>query len=325
MHRDPGRAASAAAALDTLRFPPEWVREVGPAEASAHAGLPLTRGGLFFSDGQLVRPQVLIDALLAAPGVRRVAGHAARLSPEGRAWRVDIVPTPAQEAGGMPPAPPSLSATAVVLANAFDTPALLGRSGLLDACPAMRQMHRLAGQVTFLPAGELLGGPRCIIGGEGYLLPAVDGYCVAGSTYEHGAAASAVSAAGYAVNVAKAARLLGLERDDGAPPASRMSTSADAPGILAGPTDPAIARVSLAAAGVKNTVAPHGWAGWRAVLPGRLPAIGLLAHAPGVFVASGYASRGLTWSALAGDVIAAELCGEPAPLERDLQSVIAPR
>ena len=68
-----------------------------------------------------------------------------------------------------------------------------------------------------------------------------------------------------------------------------------------------------------------GWAGWRAVLPGRLPAVGELPHAPGLWLAVGYASRGLSWSALMGDLIAARLCGEPSPLETDLAGLIAPR
>lgn len=329
IHRDPGRAVSAAAALDTLCFPPEWVRNVDSAEASARAGLPLARGGLFFSEGQLVRPQVLIDALLATPGITRMTGHAARLTPEGGDWRVDIVPAPVPETVTPKPAPASITATVVVLASAFDTPALLARSGLLDACPGMQQMHRLAGQVTFLPAAEVLGGPRCIVGGEGYLLPAVEGYCVAGSTYEHGAAATAVSPEGYATNVAKAARLLGLQRIDGVlPPAwaaaagSAQVSAATRSGLAEG----SITLPATWAAGAPSDAAmPPGWAGWRAVLPGRLPAIGPLEDAPGLFVATGYASRGLTWSALAGDIIAARLCGEPAPLERDLTAVIAPR
>ena len=68
-----------------------------------------------------------------------------------------------------------------------------------------------------------------------------------------------------------------------------------------------------------------GWGGWRAVLRDRMPAIGELAGAPGVWLASGYASRGITWSALAGDVIGASLAGEPAVLEHDLARAISPQ
>ena len=67
-----------------------------------------------------------------------------------------------------------------------------------------------------------------------------------------------------------------------------------------------------------------GWAGWRAVLPGRLPAVGNWPM-PGLWMAAGYASRGLSWSALMGDLIGARLMGEPSPLERDLAGLVTPR
>ena len=109
----------------------------------------------------------------------------------------------------------------------------------------------------------------------------------------HGAAEASTGEAGQRVNLDKAARLLKAPWRD----ALRGRPAGGLP----------------------------GWAGWRAVLPGRLPAIGPLAHAPGLWLATGYASRGLSWSALGGDLIAAWLCGEPLPLELDLIAQIAPR
>jgi glycine/D-amino acid oxidase-like deaminating enzyme len=71
----------------------------------------------------------------------------------------------------------------------------------------------------------------------------------------------------------------------------------------------------------------RSWAGFRAVLPGRLPAIGPVVAAscpPGLWVAAAYASRGLTWSALAGDLISAAFEGEPLPLETELLQYLNP-
>ena len=67
----------------------------------------------------------------------------------------------------------------------------------------------------------------------------------------------------------------------------------------------------------------NGWAGRRAVLPSRIPFVGPLADTEGLWVATGFASRGLTWSSLAGDLIAAALNGEPLPLERDIMDKIS--
>ncbi|AOB32441.1 FAD-dependent cmnm(5)s(2)U34 oxidoreductase [Bordetella sp. H567] len=282
LSRDAGRAADAASVLQALAFPPSWVCGVDAARASDIAGLPLSRGGLYFSTGMLVRPHALIQALAAAPGIRHVQANIRRIDHGSGGWRLY---TDTDEEVGQAPV--------VVLANALGARDVLGASELLAPLPRLAQMHALAGEVTLLPEHGLHGGPRCIVGGEGYLLPAVEGWCVAGSTYAHGATESHVTAAGQAVNIGKAAGLLA----DAVPVRQWAASAGSLP----------------------------GWAGWRAVLPGRLPAIGPVSHADCLFLATGYASRGLSWAALAGDIIAARLCGEPAMLESELLAVIAPR
>lgn len=277
LERDSGRQAALAETLEMLALPQQWVRWVEPDEARELAGLPLPRGGLYFADGLLVRPQALIDRLLDHPGISRRTARVERLAPEGQGWSL-------LGADGHTVA----RARHVVLANAIGAQSVLRSSELLGPLPQMTNMHGLAGEVCHVPAAAFHGGPRCVIGGEGYLLPALDGLCVAGSTYVPGALTCGISVQGQAVNREKAAGLLGW-----------------APDIPAGGW--------------------AGWAGWRAVVAGRLPVAGALPHAPGVWLASGYGSRGLTWSALLGDVIAAQLCGEPLPLETDLLAAIAPR
>ncbi|MBC9906164.1 FAD-dependent 5-carboxymethylaminomethyl-2-thiouridine(34) oxidoreductase MnmC [Achromobacter xylosoxidans] len=281
LERDEGRSAALAGTLETLAFPEHWVRQVSRDEASALAGLPLARGGVYFGQGMLLRPDLLIEALLATDGVTLLPGTAARVERIGAGWSV-------RDVAGAELA----CADAVILANAFGARAVLADSGLLDPLPRVGQMHALAGEVTLVPAQALGGGPRCIVGGEGYLLPDVGSGCVAGSTYVHGASEARIGAEGQRVTLGKAAGLLG----GGFPDFESLE-----PGSL------------------------PGWAGWRAVLPGRLPAVGELPHAPGLWLAVGYASRGLSWSALMGDLIAARLAGEPSPLETDLAQLISPR
>lgn len=281
LERDAGRAAALADTLATLAFPADWARAVSRDEASALAGLPLARGGVFFGQGMLVQPSELIPALLATPGVRAVPGSVARVERGADGWR-------ALDAVGATLA----RADHVILANAFGAQQVLAASNLLAPLPRVAQMHALAGEVTLVPAAALGGGPRCVVGGEGYLLPDTGRGCVAGSTYVHGASEARIGAEGQRVTLDKAAGLLGE---------GFAAFHALAPGSL------------------------PGWAGWRAVLPGRLPAVGELPHAPGLWLAVGYASRGLSWSALMGDLIAARLCGEPSPLETDLAGLIAPR
>lgn len=281
LERDAGRAAALAQTLAELAFPEAWARAVDAEEAARLAGLPVARGGVFFRDGLLVRPDRLVAALLAAPGIVRATGTVASLKRSAGMWQAcDAQGRVVGEAGQ------------VVLACSAQAPAVLQASGLLESLPRVAQMHALAGEVTQMPAAVLDGGPRCIVGGDGYLLPEVDGWCVAGGTYVRGASQARMEPGGQRANLDKVAGLLGSWHAR-----ALRDLQADLP----------------------------GWAGWRAVLPGRLPAIGPLAHARGVWLATGYASRGLSWSALAGDLIAAWLCGEPLPLENDLVAQVRPR
>jgi tRNA 5-methylaminomethyl-2-thiouridine biosynthesis bifunctional protein len=145
-------------------------------------------------------------------------------------------------------------------------------------------MHQLGGEITYLPERAISGGPRCIVSGDGYVLPALSGQCVTGSSYLHGANQVFVTSAGARENMQRTDGLLG----------SRLVESGFADCVLS------------------------GWAGWRAVLPGRLPAIAAVDAEQTLWAAAGLASRGLTWSSLAGDLVAATLNGEPLPLETDI-------
>lgn len=65
-----------------------------------------------------------------------------------------------------------------------------------------------------------------------------------------------------------------------------------------------------------------GRVGFRAVTPDRLPVVGKVSE--NVYGAFAFGSRGLVWAALAAEVIAAELEGEPLPLENSLLKAIDP-
>lgn len=251
---------------------PEWARWVESDEASELAGLTLHRGAIWFAGGWQIEVSKLLDALKATPGVQVVASRAARLARASDHWLV-------YDARGEAIA----QAQAVVLANAFDVPDLLVRSGLADAlsaCKRLPSLHRLAGEITLLPAQALNGGPRCIVGGDGYVLPAVDGWCVSGGTYVRGATAAECTQAGRQANIDRARALLDLDLDFDLDQTSKLPA----------------------------------WAGWRAVLPGRLPAIGQLKRLENVWVFTAGASRGLTWSVLGAMLIRDGLVGQTQSL-----------
>ena len=62
---------------------------------------------------------------------------------------------------------------------------------------------------------------------------------------------------------------------------------------------------------------------FRAVTPDRLPVVGKLGE--GVYGAFAYGSRGLIWAALAAEIIACELEGEPLPIEGKLADAMHPQ
>lgn len=280
LQRQSGRVVDFAELARALDFPPQWIRYVTPEQASDIAGVTLDRPGLYFPMAMRVQVQPLLESMAATPGVRIVASKVHSLRQQRGEWlALDGTGQVLARAGQ------------AVLACAADVREVLGASGLLQKGSRIDALHALAGEITMIPAQRALQGLRCTVSGDGYVLPALDGWCVAGGTYVHGAALARVTPEGQAGNLVRAAGLLGA---------------------------------SWPAPDLTGRDALPGWAGWRAVLPGRLPAIGALAGSPGVWIATGYASRGLTWSSLGGELIAASLAGEPLALERDLLDEINP-
>jgi tRNA 5-methylaminomethyl-2-thiouridine biosynthesis bifunctional protein len=66
----------------------------------------------------------------------------------------------------------------------------------------------------------------------------------------------------------------------------------------------------------------QGRVSFRAVAPDRLPVVGKLADK--LYGAFAYGSRGLVWAALAAELLASQLEGEPLPLEGKLVDALSP-
>jgi tRNA 5-methylaminomethyl-2-thiouridine biosynthesis bifunctional protein len=66
----------------------------------------------------------------------------------------------------------------------------------------------------------------------------------------------------------------------------------------------------------------HAWAGVRCTSADRRPLVGEVA--PGLWVTTAMGSRGLTFSALAGELLAARLHDEPLPVDARLAQALEP-
>ncbi|MFN0038399.1 MAG: FAD-dependent oxidoreductase, partial [Burkholderiales bacterium] len=75
-----------------------------------------------------------------------------------------------------------------------------------------------------------------------------------------------------------------------------------------------------------------GHAAFRTMARDRLPVLGALtevdvkrADANGLFACLALGSRGMTWAALAAEIVASRISGDPAPVERDLFAALEPQ
>lgn len=147
-------------------------------------------------------------------------------------------------------------------------------------------MQAVRGQISRLPSGTL-PEIRRVITREGYVAPGVDGRPVVGASYDY---------------------------DDDPQP----RTSSDEANLLR------LEHILPGASGRVAVEAMTGRASFRAVTPDRLPHLGAVKDAANLYIASGYASRGVVWAGLLGETLAGMVCDEPLPLERDLLGAIDP-
>jgi tRNA 5-methylaminomethyl-2-thiouridine biosynthesis bifunctional protein len=159
----------------------------------------------------------------------------------------------------------------------------------------------IRGQITHIATG-LAPSIAPVICGEAYLTPACEGVCSVGASY-----------------------------DEDADPALRQDSQ-----------DDNMARLANILPGWRAGELPlAGRVGFRCVASDRLPVVGGLPDKtgqcsvreaklkdlprfPGLYSLLGYASRGLIWAPLAAELLAAQLNGEPLPIEADLAAALDP-
>jgi tRNA 5-methylaminomethyl-2-thiouridine biosynthesis bifunctional protein len=283
-------------AIAALGYPHGYAQYIERGAAETLTGCRLSSGGWWFSGGGWMRPPALIAAQLATAG--GTTGGAAltphfgvdvrKIARSGGEWQ-------ALAADGTRIA----AAPVLVLANSHDITRLASIA---------QPLKNIRGQVTYLPAANIVA-PRVVLAGKGYVLPAADAVVVTGSTYDHDNDDPAPQVQGHEANLLRLAQLLPH------------------------------ARVEADAAKLDGAV------GFRCVAPDRMPLVGAipdvdaaraqqgrlsgaqlsdLPRCPGLYCASAYASRGLVWAALAGELLASLIEGEPLPLEGDLADALDP-
>lgn len=148
-------------------------------------------------------------------------------------------------------------------------------------------LRPVRGQISLVP--ERAGYPlRIAVCREGYVTPASGGMHCLGASFNEGMADTTERIEDHQANLQRLEKML--------------------PGFGGG----------------LDLGALRGRVAFRTMALDRLPVLGGLGQ-PGLYACLGLGSRGMTWSALAAELVASQINGDPLPLERNLVAALAPQ
>lgn len=264
--------------------------------ASDRVGAPLASGGYWFEQSGWLHPPAVCRALIDHPNIRIHEHHAGgQLSRRDSNWCLEA------EQG------PGISADVAVIATA----AAATEFSLCDWLP----LKVVRGQTTELGPGpwNTLQNALCH---EGYIAPLRGDHQTIGATFAPGDDDTEPREADNRANIEQLAAAVPAWRDMlAALPAAEL---------------PARAGLRCASPDYLPLVGPlpdynaflQRYAELRKNAKRLVPLAG--PYMPGLFLNTAHGSRGLTSTPLAAEMLAAQICGEPAPLPRVLQRALAP-
>ncbi len=265
-------------------YPERYVRFLEKGEAEERIGQVLPSGGWFFEEGGWVHPPSLCAARIGASPNISVR------------FGLDVERLERGEGGWSAIGPEDrflASAPVLILANGWEAARMLP--------PPSLPFKRVRGQVAHLPTGSV-PGIRSVIAKDGYLAPAVHGLHCLGATYDFGSEETSLTPDAHSRNLDRLAQIL--------PEAPQPQAA------------PRLGRV-----------------GFRSLTPDRMPVVGAIPAAlqprelprvpgeeplPSLYCMLGLGSRGLVWSSLLGEYLAALIEGTPSPLPLDLAAHLSP-
>jgi tRNA 5-methylaminomethyl-2-thiouridine biosynthesis bifunctional protein len=288
--RDAEHAETMAHVVARLQAPPDYLQYLDTVAASALVGYPLENGGWWFPQGGWIQPPSLCRANLAHyPEQIQLLTHTpvADIHYQDGHWQ-------ALDAQGQLIA----SAPVLVMASGTEAP---------NFSPFRWLPQRIGrGQVTHL-AESVTPPLQQVVCKQGYVTPAVDGLRIAGASLVVGDSSISLRLDEQLDNLHKLEKIL--------------------PGFLDNYPESA-----------RNTLT--GKVGFRPISPDRLPIVGAvplvtdklpdnlrlpqLQRQPSLYCLQGFGARGLVWATLMAELLAAQIEGEPLPLESDLVQSLDP-
>ena len=280
-------------------LPDSLMKFLNSQESSSVSGIPLDHAGLFFPDGGWLNPTSLCGALIA--DAETLFGQTiTKIEYENGEWTLH------GNSGG-----PNVSADIVVMANGLNARGFHETSWL--------EIIARLGQLTFAPVTERSVALACVIAGEGYVVPASQGFHAIGATFDHVADEDHDTPHPAPTDEADSHNLSlvdGLSQGlfSHSQPASdkswtglRCTTADHLP--IAGPVPDHSAYVSDFA----DLRHGHKWSQYP---PAR--------YHPGLFVLTGLGARGLVAAPLVAELVASQACGDPMPLPRAISDALHP-
>jgi len=275
---------------------PELCRAVSREEIENIAGIEVQYDGLFYPQAGYLDPKALCQALLAEANNIEIRFNCPieKIERNGQQWQL-------QQKGSKK----VYAADLVVLASGAQL-CDLAQGEYLDMTPARGQLSQIA-------ATEESESLACVVCHEGYLLPSVEGQHLIGATYDSGNLDLAWSAEDQQKNWATLQRYLPSVVGEAAPksPSGRVAlrgTTTDQLPLLGGVVD--VDRFNDQY---------HDLADGRVADNYPEPP-----YQTGLYVLAGLGSRGFSSALLSAELLAAQISGEPLPLERDLVEALNP-
>lgn len=294
------KEAARLARLGASGYPHQFLHSIDAQAASAVAGVPVDHPALFFPQGGWVNPPALCAKLLQHPAITLKTHSAAlHLQKSAERWQ-------------------ALDADARVLAEAQIAVICSAADSQQFAQTAHLPVKAIRGQITHLPA---TGGSlklRTVLCAEGYISPARNGVHHVGASFRFDRTDSRPSAEENQSNLAlldnlSPALAASLQRDhlDPARLEARAALRCTTPDYLPliGPVvNAARFQSEYAALGKDASKQPEAASPWL--------------H--GLFINAAHGSRGLISCPLSGELIAAQVTGEPLPIPKDLAHAVHP-
>ncbi len=273
----------------------ELVQFVNAAQATAVAGVRLNQSALYFPKAGWINPRKLCESLTNHSAINVVVDCSAlTLEWDGDNWQINHNP--------------ELRAPVAIIANATDAKSF----GLTQHLP----IKSIRGQITYLPKTARSGSLKTLICSEGYIGPAVDSLHCTGATFNLKEETRELRAEDHRTNL--------------------ENLRAPLPELLDEweklPVEDLLGRVAF-----------------RCTLPDYLPLVGAVpneqnmledfallrknaraaihktgAYHKGLFINIGHGSRGLAYTPLSAELLAAQINQEVLPLPRELTNALNP-